>query len=1275
MPLAWSGHVSWAGSVAWEKLCNPKKEGGLGVLNVANWNVAAMFKHIWAVANKKDNLWEKWVHCVYIKQHNWCEYKAPQSSSWCWKKMVAIKDIVKQKTQPKEFSKKETIDHLFFRCDFSQQCLLKLKEWLKWHTQAVTLNTTLKWIRKANQSKFRKSVKAAGVTALVYLIWKARNDMIWNEKRQQGTFETIHVKDALAHEFSTRLGNVFTIGKGTKLWISLPKGKEVLSLDEGVGPVLSFNKVAIEEGKKRMDLCLVGKVIGPRPAYKEGIEKAMKGVWKINHRFQALDCPLRDFAGDNPNFDSGRFSSWMCAPGSPPRDRYRFNKKRDESPNNRPIMTMGEASRIDSAVERNRARYSGDDCIGGDKVMMETVTGSEAAVVDVVPEKKKGKEVAVDIGLTDSPGAICHLCWNAQGLGNPDALTALRAVVPGHIDALVKCPGQDFWWFSGFYGSPKASGRSDSWRLLGRLNDLFDLPWICDGDFNEILSMNEKKGGANRSMSAMNDFQQALDKCSLVDLGFEGQCFTWLKKRQVKVINGDFLHSDHRPIVATLENIIRLRLNDKKRSFQFETHWLKDDEFQEIVLRTWLSRDLPLVNQDSLIDIFGKCADQLGAWNKSKFSSIPRLVRETQKQLDDLLSVSAPLVTMDEVKRLELNDLLSREECYWKLRSRANWLALGDRNTKYFHKKATGRKKKNAIVEIMTEDGDKLSTEEDIVGEIELYFGTIFSSASPNLQQVEHGISSIEARISPAESDMLVAPFTAHDVWGAVNSIRATKALGPDGFHAMFFHKYWAIIGPRITAVCHAILNGDQLVRKFNKSNVVMILKVTKPTIVKEYRAISLCSVMYKIVAKAAALRLKGTLSPLSSLFQSAFVMGRAIHDNVMVGFELLHSLFKKNNGVRGFMALKLDMSKAYDKVEWCFLRQIMCKFRFPRRWVDLIMDCVTTPEYAFLAVLSLLRQSELNGELMGFQCSWSKPLVSHLFFADDSLIFGRANGLGSVATHDKYLGLPTVIGKNKKRTFTSICDKVQKRVRGWKRIFFSAGGREILIKAILCGEDTETPEHALVFCSSLLPIWSKLRVWSQLNWCRNGSLAELVVCLFEVLEQSKFELLSMIWWWVWYDRNSVFFGKKQSGQDLIFELAKDALEEFQEATVLSNGGVLGGPCDGFSGVVVVELLALHTSLIWAARLGYNLVRVETDSSVVSSWINCPTAIIMFKPIIEEIHSILAAVGGGSCRAILRVANGVAHALAKSVNRSVGVQLWTDGCPRFISAPVTADFI
>ncbi|KAF4395682.1 hypothetical protein G4B88_013456 [Cannabis sativa] len=77
----------------------------------------------------------------------------------------------------------------------------------------------------------------------------------------------------------------------------------------------------------------------------------------IGHK--ALDCPLRDFGGDNPRPDRGRYGSWMCAPSSPPRDRFRYQKKRDNSPSNRPIMSMGEASRILVAVEKGRVRYLG----------------------------------------------------------------------------------------------------------------------------------------------------------------------------------------------------------------------------------------------------------------------------------------------------------------------------------------------------------------------------------------------------------------------------------------------------------------------------------------------------------------------------------------------------------------------------------------------------------------------------------------------------------------------------------------------------------------------------------------------------------------------------------------------------------------------------------------------------------------------------------------------------------------------------------------------------
>ncbi|KAM6553636.1 hypothetical protein CsatB_014398 [Cannabis sativa] len=299
------------------------------------------------------------------------------------------------------------------------------------------------------------------------------------------------------------------------------------------------------------------------------------------------------------------------------------------------------------------------------------------------------------------------------------------------------------------------------------------------------------------------------------------------------------------------------------------------------------------------------------------------------------------------------------------------------------------------------------------------------------------------------------------------------------------------------------------------------------------------------------------------------------------------------------------------------------------------------------------------------------------------------------------------------------------------------------------CGDETESPEHALIFCSSLRPLWSKLQLWKVIDRGRAGSLAELLVYLFEVLDADQFALLAMIWWWVWYDRNSVLFGKKQSRLDVIDVLAKEALMEFHGIGAISGGRVLGAvvnggaglgvgnggvgqgrvgrggvwtnggrwcspgvgdfvlnvdaavtPGRGFAGfggvirggdgvvwaswavgavgdyqVAVAELLALRAGLVWANRLGFSVVRVESDSSVVCSWINSPDSILMFKPIVEEIISLLAAVGGGSCCAISRNANGVAHALAKSVTSSVGVNVWTDACPRFLSVPVTDDLI
>jgi hypothetical protein len=93
--------------------------------------------------------------------------------------------------------------------------------------------------------------------------------------------------------------------------------------------------------------------------------------------------------------------------------------------------------------------------------------------------------------------------------------------------------GQNFQWqLTGFYGHPETAHRREGWSLLGHLHNLSQLPWLCIGDFNEILDQSEKVGGAPRPTRQMEDFRAVLDECHLCDLGFTGSQFTWCNYRE-----------------------------------------------------------------------------------------------------------------------------------------------------------------------------------------------------------------------------------------------------------------------------------------------------------------------------------------------------------------------------------------------------------------------------------------------------------------------------------------------------------------------------------------------------------------------------------------------------------------------------------------------------------------------------------------------------------------------------------------------------------------------
>ena len=129
----------------------------------------------------------------------------------------------------------------------------------------------------------------------------------------------------------------------------------------------------------------------------------------------------------------------------------------------------------------------------------------------------------------------------------------------------------------------------------------------------------------------------------------------------------------------------------------------------------------------------------------------------------------------------------------------------------------------------------------------------------------------------------------------------------------------------------------------------MLIPKKEKSTKLPDLRPISLCNIIYKIIAKVLANRLKHVLPSIISVTQSAFILGRMITNNIMISHEVNHYLKRKRQGKHGFLALKMDRSKAYDRIEWQFLKGMLLKLGFHKSWVHKLIICISIVRYHVL--------------------------------------------------------------------------------------------------------------------------------------------------------------------------------------------------------------------------------------------------------------------------------------------------------------------------------------
>nr|XP_027121394.1 uncharacterized protein LOC113738404 [Coffea arabica] len=463
------------------------------------------------------------------------------------------------------------------------------------------------------------------------------------------------------------------------------------------------------------------------------------------------------------------------------------------------------------------------------------------------------------------------------------------------------------WWFIGIYASCDHQIRKEQWKVLANRKRLWGDRWMIAGDFNDLVSNEEKWGGIRREEKSFHDFRDFINGNYLLDIGFIGHPWTWcnnweeegeVKQRLDRGLctypwfqHPDVRHNDE--------------LEQKETQVLFDKRWLKREDIGEVIRIAWEQQ----VEGSRMYQVATKiknCRVALLKWKNNFQANSRDKIELIKKQLCDLKEVrgNSRNISMAALKK-ELSKAYKEEEKHWQQKSRIQWLKEGDKNTKFFHASVQGRRRRNSL------------------------------------------------------------------------------------------HKLQKRMG-----------RGQRI-----------------PTSLKQFRPISLCTTLYKVIAKILANRLKSVLHCCICKNQSAFIPGRQILDNIMVSHEYMHYLKNKKQGKDGFMAVKLDMSKAYDRVEWSFLEAIMEKMGFDCKWRNWVMECVKSVSYSFningevkefvipkrgirqgdplspyLFLLcseglsNLIRKAADSKKLAGMKISRQGPSITHLLFADDSVIFCKAN-------------------------------------------------------------------------------------------------------------------------------------------------------------------------------------------------------------------------------------------------------------------------------------------
>ncbi|PKU63786.1 Putative ribonuclease H protein [Dendrobium catenatum] len=605
---------------------------------------------------------------------------------------------------------------------------------------------------------------------------------------------------------------------------------------------------------------------------------------------------------------------------------------------------------------------------------------------------------------------------------------------PQYIHGIISVGSLPPIFLTVIYAFNTVEERKHLWEAISSISNTLDQPWVIMGDFNCYRFESEKAGGSSSSNSRLGELNSIIFKCGVHDLSSTGLFYTWFNQRvenpihikldRVLVNNAlldlfptayytveSHIGSDHSPLIFNSSH-------EKPKSvrFMFKNFWINMEGFWDDVLHAFSSRSArsPMASfHHSLIEL--KRVFKNRSWATSSYLS-NALLEVKNKQHLCLVELQATPLDMEINQNLKkINDELASLQANWTSwlaqRAKTLWLSKGEDDLGFLFARIRSRNNKNCIKEITTLEGH-FTTFSEISRSIIRHFEGLYNT---NHSYLQLPLNIPSGNLVPSQfCEMLVAPLSYEEVKKAVFDGNENTAPGPDGFSYAFYRKSWHLIGLQVYNAVNNFFTNGSLPRGVKATAIALIPKCSHATNINDFRPISLCNVLYKIVAKILANRLKVVLPHIIHESQSGFISKRCSTDNIILAAEILRD-FK---GPEKYFGAKLDIKKAFDTVSREYIIARLSQKGFPTNFVKWIKGCISDVHFSiclngslegFFNSSSGLRQgcplspllfciamdglSQILSDSHNFQGIHCKDLlISHLMYADDLLVVGKSS-------------------------------------------------------------------------------------------------------------------------------------------------------------------------------------------------------------------------------------------------------------------------------------------